>query len=58
MEMFFVYAHLLFLTKKIKIRKNREEVTKLQESKLSKSVIFVRIFCQSKGDQKVYKRGC
>ena len=31
-------------------------MTKLQASKLSKSANFVRIFCQSNGDQKVSKQ--
>ena len=54
-----MFANLLFLTKKIKkIRKIHEEVTKLQASKLSKSANFVRIFCQSNGDQKVSKHAC
>ena len=55
-----MFANLLFLTKKIKkkIRKIHEEVTKLQASKLSKSANFVRIFCQSNGDQKVSKHEC
>ena len=33
-------------------------MTKLQASKLSKSADFVRIFCQSNGDQKVSKHAC
>ena len=54
-----MFANLLFLTKKIKkIRQIHEEVTKLQASKLSKSADFVRIFCQSNGDQKVSKHRC
>ena len=60
METFFHVRKSTILDKenKKKIRKIHEEVTKLQAFKLSKSANFVRIFCQSNGDQKVSKHAC